>query len=123
MNLVTNPTNEALVGGRFYRNDPEASFKRVAAMLEDGPGVGWRESLIGAINWKNEDCIESVSKVRAPIIAINSDSQPTNVEAFRKYVPSFQAMVVTDTGHLVMWDAPEEFNRLLDETIQGLMSE
>jgi len=35
-----------------------------------------------------------------------------------KYVPSFQAKIMTDVGHLVFWDNPEEFNRLLEETIQ-----
>jgi pimeloyl-ACP methyl ester carboxylesterase len=27
---------------------------------------------------------------------------------------------VPNTGHLVMWDAPEEFHRLLEESIQAL---
>ena len=123
MELVENPTNEALVGGGFYRNDMDASFKRVVAMLEGAARVGWRESLLNAFNWQNEDCIESISKVRAPIIAINSDLQPTIVEAFREYSPSFQAKIIPDTGHLVMWDAPEEFNHLVEETIKQLMSE
>ena len=123
MELVENPTSEALIGGGFYRNDIDASFKRVVAMLEGAARVGWRESLLDAFNWQNEDCIESISRVRAPIIAINSDLQPTNVEAFREYSPSFQAKIIPDTGHLVMWDAPEEFNHLLEETIQQLMSE
>jgi pimeloyl-ACP methyl ester carboxylesterase len=123
MELVANPTKEALVGGGFYRNDTEASFQRIVAMLEDAPRAGWRESLLDAFRWQNEDGIESVSRVRAPIVAINSDGRPTDVETFRKYVPSFRAKIVPDTGHLVMWDAPEEFNRLLEETVQELMSE
>lgn len=123
MELVENPTNEALIGGGFYRNDADASFKRIVAMLEGTGRVGWTESLLDAFNWQNEDCIESISRVRAPIIAINSDLQPTNVEAFREYSPLFQAKIIPNTGHLVMWDAPEEFNDLLGETIQQLMSE
>lgn len=123
LDLVARPTNEKLVSGGFYKKDTETSFKRVAAMLEDAPRIGWRESLLDTLNWLNEDCIESISRVQAPIIAINSDLQPTDVEAFRKYVPSFQAKIVPNTGHLVMWDAPEEFNRLLEESIQELKSE
>lgn len=123
MELVENPTNEALIGGGFYRNDADASFKRIVAMLEGTGRVGWTESLLDAFNWQNEDCIESISRVRAPIIAINSDLQPTNVEAFREYSPLFQAKIIPNTGHLVMWDAPEEFNDLLGETIQQLMNE
>jgi len=41
----------------------------------------------------------------------------TNVETFRRYVPSFQAKIMAGVGHLVFWDNSEEFNRLLEETI------
>ena len=43
---------------------------------------------------------------------------PTNIEAFQKYAPTFKAKIVKDVGHLVMWDNPEEFNRLLEESIR-----
>lgn len=41
-----------------------------------------------------------------------------NVEAFRKYAPAFNAVIIEDVGHLIMWDDAEEFNRLLEESIQ-----
>lgn len=122
LDVVTNPTNEKLVGGDFYTKNTEASFNRIAAILEGGPSVGWKESLSDAIKWASEDCIESISRVQAPIISINSDLRPTNVEAFRKYVPTYQVKIVPDTGHLVMRDAPDAFNRMLEESIQELMS-
>jgi pimeloyl-ACP methyl ester carboxylesterase len=53
------------------------------------------------------------NRVIAPIIAINSDLRPANAEAFRNYARSFEARIVPDTGHLLMWDAPDQFNRLL----------
>ena len=122
LDLVANPTNEKLVSGGFYTKNTEASFNRIAAMLEGAPRDGWKEALLDTIRWLNEDCIQSISRVRAPIISINSDIRPTNIEAFRKYVPSFQAKIVPSTGHLVMWDAPDEFNLLLEESIQALNS-
>jgi pimeloyl-ACP methyl ester carboxylesterase len=45
----------------------------------------------------------------------------TNVEAFRKYVPSFKVKIIPDTGHILMWDATEEFNRLLEQCIQEFL--
>ena len=121
MDLVTNPTNEKLLGGGFYKKNPEAAFKRVLAMLKDTPKKGWSESLKDLIQWENENCIESLKKIQAPIISINTDISPTNVVAFKKLVPSFQAKIVPDVGHLIMWDAPEEFNRLLEECIQEFL--
>ena len=117
MDLVTSPTPEKSEGV-FYKRNPDASFERILSMLKDAPRIGWKESLNDISRWFNEDCIESLKKIKAPIISINSDQEPTNVEAFRKCVPSFKVKIIPDVGHLVMWDAPEEFNRLLEESIQ-----
>jgi pimeloyl-ACP methyl ester carboxylesterase len=122
MDLVTNPTIEKMVGGGFVKKNPEESFKRVVSMLNSASKTGWRESLNNTLRWNNESCIESVKKVSVPVTAINSDLQPTNVEAFKAYVPSFQTKIIPGTGHVVMWDAPEEFNRLLEESIEEFMS-
>jgi pimeloyl-ACP methyl ester carboxylesterase len=122
MDLITYPTNEKLVGAGFYKKNPEASFERVLAMLKDASRIGWRESLRDYLRWYNEDMTAVLQQCQVPIIAINSDSEPTNVEAFQKYIPTFQAKIVPDVGHVIMWDAPEEFNRLLEESIQELLS-
>lgn len=116
MDLATAPTIEKIKP--FIRKNTEQSFKRYFSMVNDVPKIGWRESLNEVFRWANEDCITSLKKIQAPIIAINSDQTPTNVEAFKKYVPSFKAKIIPDVGHVVMWDAEEEFNRLLEESIQ-----
>jgi len=125
MDVVTNPTNEKLVGGGFYKKNPEASYERALSMLsahKNTSRIGWKESLDNALRWLNEDCIESLKKVQVPIISISSDMEPTNVEAFKKYVPSYQLKIIPDVAHLVMWDNPEEFNRLLEESIQEFVN-
>jgi len=122
MDLVMNPTVEKLVGGGFVKANPEESFERVRAMLNGASQIGWRESLNNTLRWYNEDCIVSLKKVSVPVTAINSDRQPTNVDAFREYVPSFQARIIPGAGHVVMWDAPEEFNRLLEESIREFIN-
>ena len=122
MDLITNPTNEKLAGSGFYKKDPEVSFERVLSMLKDASRVGWRESLRDYLRWHNEDITPSLQKCQVPVMAINSDMEPTHVEAFKKLVPSYQAKIVPDVGHVIMWDAPEEFNRLLEESIQEFIS-
>jgi pimeloyl-ACP methyl ester carboxylesterase len=122
MDLVANPSNEKLVGGGFYKRDTAASYKKVLSMLKDTSRIGWRESLNAALRWQNEDCIEAIKKIRVPVVSINSDRQPTNVETFRKYVPTFEVKIIPDVGHVVMWDAPEDFNHLFEESIQEFVS-
>jgi len=121
MDLVTNMTNEKLVAHGFYKKNQEATFKRLFLMYDGVSQVGWKESLQGYCKWINENCTESFKQLKVPVIAINSNMEPTNIESFRKYVPSFQAKIMTDVGHLVFWDNPEEFNRLLEESIQEFL--
>jgi pimeloyl-ACP methyl ester carboxylesterase len=118
MDLVTVPTNEKLVKLGFYKNNPEKTFQRVETLLKGSSRIGWKRSLDAYFTWLNENCTESLTQIKAPVIAINSDMQPTKVEVFRKYSPSFQAKIVHDVGHVVFWDNPEEFNRLLQESVQ-----
>jgi pimeloyl-ACP methyl ester carboxylesterase len=122
MDLITNPTNEKLVGSGFYKKNPEASFESVLSMLKDASRIGWRESLRDYLRWHNEDITASLQKCQVHVMAINSDMEPTNVEAFKKLAPSYQAKIVPDVGHVIMWDAPEEFNRLLEKSIQEFIS-
>ncbi|UCC78436.1 MAG: alpha/beta hydrolase [Candidatus Zixiibacteriota bacterium] len=126
MDIVTNPTNEKLLAGGFYKNNPEASYERVVSMLsvhKNTSRIGWRESFYEIFRWLNEDCIEALKQIQVPIISISSDTPPTNVEAFEKYVSSYKLKVIPDVGHVVMWDNPEEFNRLLEESIQEFIGE
>jgi pimeloyl-ACP methyl ester carboxylesterase len=122
MDLVTAPTNDKLVNGGFYKKSPEKSFQRIQTMLKGSSRTGWRRSLQSYFKWINEDCTESFKNIKAPVTAINSDMQPTNLEAFRKYTPSFQAKIIPGVAHLVFWDNPEEFDRLLEESIQEFVS-
>ena len=120
MNVITNPSKDGLAGVFFKRNIDE-SFNRVLSMLEGPSRVGWEEALSDNFRWQNEDCIQAIKTIEVPITAINSDSQPTNVEAFNKYVPSFKAKIMKDVGHVVFWDSPDEFNNLLEESVQEIL--
>jgi len=122
MDLVNNPTKKKIVAGGFIKKNIDSSFHKIESFLKGASHIGWRESLAGYIKWQNEDCINSIKAVKAPIIAINSDQNYTNVESFRKYAPEFKAKIVKDVGHVIMWDKTEEFNRLLEESIQEFIN-
>lgn len=124
MDLVNDMTNEKLVAYGFYKNNQEAYFKRLIEIYPDTVSqIGWKESLQGYFKWINEDLTESLQQLKVPVTAINSDMEPTNVEAWKNDVPSFQAKIMTDVGHLIFWENPEEFDRLLEESIQEFMKE
>jgi pimeloyl-ACP methyl ester carboxylesterase len=117
MDMVTELRIEKIK--QFVKKNQEESSKRIiSTMLKDVPKVGWSESLRDFFRWSNEECIKSLQKIRIPVISINSDETPTNVEAFKKYLPSFEVKIIPGVGHVVFWDSPEKFNCLLEETIQ-----
>jgi len=123
MDLIENPTQEKLVNMGFFKNNREQNFQKVFDMVNKFPSrTGYRESLDAYFKWINEDCMRTLKLIKAPVIAINSDSEPTNIDAFRKYVPSFQAKIIPGVGHVIFWDNPDEFNRLLEESIQEFIN-
>ena len=123
MDLITYPTLEKAVNLGFLKKNPELNFPKIVDMVNKYPSrIGYQESLSSYFEWINQDCTEKLKLVKAPVTAINSDSEPTNVEAFRKYIPSFQAKIIPGIGHAVFWDAPDEFTLLLEESIQEFIS-
>jgi pimeloyl-ACP methyl ester carboxylesterase len=82
------------------------------------PKTGWWEAIEDFFRWSNEECIESLQALKVPLMSINSDYMDTNVNAFQKYGSSYQLKTISTISHLVMWEAPDEFNRLLEEAVQ-----
>lgn len=66
------------------------------------------------------DQAAGLSKVRAPIRAINGDWIPTSLDNNRRHHPRFDALVMKGVGHFPMLEAPEEFNRLLADAVSDL---
>ena len=60
-------------------------------------------------------------QVRVPVITVNGDLWPINYEANRRYMLSFDAIVLKDADHFLMMARPEEFNRELQKAIQMLL--
>ncbi len=60
-------------------------------------------------------------KVRLPVITINGSLWPINYEANRKYMFSFDAIVLKDADHFLMMNQVEEFNQALEKAIHILL--
>lgn len=57
-------------------------------------------------------------QVQVPVIAINSDASPTNLEANRKYLKNYDYVIIEGVGHYPMLEKPEEFNTILDNVLK-----
>jgi hypothetical protein len=98
-------------------SDPTLVEKIVADMssvpLEVGMGA-----FDGNFNYWLNDIVQVVKETKTPITCINSDKYPSNLEGNKKYNPSYKLKIMTGVGHFVMLEDPENFNCLLEETVQ-----
>ena len=58
----------------------------------------------------------AVAEIGAPVVAINPDHRPTDVEALSRH--GVRTVIMPGVTHFPMLEAPEAFNRLLGETIE-----
>jgi pimeloyl-ACP methyl ester carboxylesterase len=82
-------------------------------------GVSALEEYTGTI--ADKKMISVFKEVKAPVRCINADLWPTKPEANRKYMQSFDVAIMKGVGHFLMLERPEEFNRLLEKSIQQIV--
>jgi pimeloyl-ACP methyl ester carboxylesterase len=66
------------------------------------------------------DAAKAAADANVPIRCLNGDLFPTKVEANRKVVPDFKAIIFSHTGHYPMLEKPAEFNKRLEEVVLEL---
>jgi pimeloyl-ACP methyl ester carboxylesterase len=89
----------------------------VAADMSGAPPVIALDAMRHAIG--NGDAILSaLAELTAPVVAINADYRPTDIEALRRY--GVEAVLMSGVAHFPMLEDPDRFNRLLGETVAGM---
>lgn len=66
------------------------------------------------------DLAPIVADIHVPVMAINSDLEPTDVARIRKSLPDFTAEVIPHTSHFLMMDDTARFNPVLLRDIAAL---
>jgi len=99
----------------FAPTTPPAVIDRVLAQISAFPP----EIAISAFtDVGNYDAARAFEAVKAPIVAVNGDRFPTNVEANRRHAPQFDALIMKGVGHFPMLEDPKRFGDLLDEALR-----
>jgi len=101
--------------------EPELKKWIIDDMSSAPPGVGISalEEYTGTI--ADKEMINVFKEVKAPVICINADLWPTNIEANRRYMQSFDVKIMKGAGHFLMLERPEEFNKLLNRSIEEIL--
>jgi pimeloyl-ACP methyl ester carboxylesterase len=112
-------TTRSLVREMFLPSSPADLVEWVADDMADAP----KDVAIGALErtWCNDGPIlESLPKVASPMVAINSDIRPTDIEALERY--GIRTLIATGVGHFLMLENADSFNRLLSKALDGFKS-
>jgi pimeloyl-ACP methyl ester carboxylesterase len=101
---------ETMIRTMFTPQTPPQLQQQILDMMLKAPeatAVGAMSTIFDQSVWKDD-------VVNAPTYAIVAGTaQLPNVEATKKVIPDFDATQVAGTGHFVMMEKPEEFNKLL----------
>ena len=112
------PATQAFVRGMFVPASDPALAERVAADMSGAPPDVAVAVMKQAVS--NDDAIlAALPRLTAPLVAINPDYRPSDVEALRQH--GVEAVLMPGVGHFLMLEDPDTFNRLLGQTVEGFM--
>lgn len=67
------------------------------------------------------EAAEIFEDVGVPVVSVNCSLWATDLEANRKHMRSFDAIIVENTDHFLMMMKPEGFNKALKQAIKSIM--
>lgn len=106
------------VKSMFLANADSMLVKKVTDKMSSAPP----EIAISALeNMFKDNAISALKDFDAPIISINNDHYPVQIESNKKQVKYFEVKIMKGVGHFIMLENPQEFNRLLQESIDQLV--
>jgi pimeloyl-ACP methyl ester carboxylesterase len=109
-------TTRDFVRGMFAAGADPDLIEWVAADMSAAPAEVALDAMKHAIG--NEPAVRAgLAEVAAPVVAINPDHPPTDVDALARY--GVETVLISGVGHFPMMEDPDAFNYLLDKTITG----
>jgi pimeloyl-ACP methyl ester carboxylesterase len=107
---------QAFVRGMFLPDsDPDLMERVVAGMSSAHPQIA--VPVLEHAFANDAAVLAALPELKAPIVAINADYEPNDIEALRRH--GVEAVLMPGVGHFLMMEDPATFNRLLGETIEG----
>jgi pimeloyl-ACP methyl ester carboxylesterase len=110
-------TTRSFVRGMFAPASDRALVERVAMDMSSAPPEVAIPALVSTIS-NGRQIPGALQELKLPVIAINPDKPPTDVESLQRH--GVKVMVMPGVGHFVMMEDAERFNGLLRTAIDEL---
>jgi pimeloyl-ACP methyl ester carboxylesterase len=108
---------ETMIKGMFTPQTAPALQQQILAMMLHAPEA----TAAGAMRSILDPALAKMAPTPMPALAIYAGTAQTpKVEDVRQVLPKFEATQVAGTGHFVMMEKPEEFNRLLSAFLEKI---
>lgn len=114
------PEVQKFVRTMFPENANKALVEAVALDMSSAPQDVALSSMKEYFKVSDPELIKGLA---VPLKSINADLWPTNIEGNKKLVPSYEMALMKGYGHFIMLEAPDEFNRLLEQMINHILVE
>jgi pimeloyl-ACP methyl ester carboxylesterase len=101
---------ETMIRGMFVPETPIALQEQVLAMMLGTPEA----TAAGAMGAMFDPLLRSAAILQAPTLAVYAGTaQLPDAQTVKEIVPSYESAQLAGTGHFLMMEKPEEFNRVL----------
>ena len=67
------------------------------------------------------DVAKLFDELDVPVVAVNADLFPTDVEANRRHIKDFKLIELDGLDHFLMLKAPERFNPALEQAVKMIL--
>ena len=115
--VLTEAMRENMIRGMFIPETPAELQQHILDMMLGTPEA----TASGAMAAMFSQAAEAGDVIAAPALAVVAGTAALpNVETMRPIAPNFEAAQVPGTGHFLMMEKPEEFNRLLAEFLEKI---
>jgi pimeloyl-ACP methyl ester carboxylesterase len=102
---------------------PEGTDEELISWVKEDMSSAPQEVALSAFRnymgqYVNGEAIEVFKNITIPVVSINARLWPTNPDANRKHIQTYNLFYIEDTGHFPMLEKPKEFNKLLTEALE-----
>ena len=102
---------------------PESTNRKlvdvIARDMSSAPAEAALNALLEYLKIYDRDLVEEID---VPVKCVNSDFWPSNAEGNKELNSDFEMALMKGYGHFIMLEAPDEFNRHLDDMINSILN-
>lgn len=73
-------------------------------------------------NYLRGDVAKLFDELYIPVMAVNADLWPTDIEANKRHIKDFELIELDGLGHFLMLKSPERFNPALEQAVKTILN-